>query len=237
MLRETKLSRRKERQRERAEHASAGPLFARTANQQRYIDSINRNILTFGTGPAGTGKTFISATIAAHRMSMRRIGRVILTRPAVEAGGEKHGFLPGNLEKKMDPWIAPLMDIFQEHLGSDRVRKLMFEKAIDVIPFTYMRGRTFNNAFVLLDEAQNTTPEQMELFLTRIGEDCVIVVNGDVKQSDLKRRSGLNVAVELIKSRKIKCGLIEFGLEDVVRSELCKEWASAFDWWKEKDGE
>ena len=194
------------------------PLQARTEAQGHYIIAIESAQLTFGVGPAGTGKTYICAAMAAEALSEKRIEKIILTRPAVEAG-ENLGFLPGELEDKIDPYMAPFMDVLHERLGRGFTDYLLKTGAIECAPLAFMRGRTFKNAMVILDEAQNTTPTQMKMFLTRIGEGSKVVVNGDPAQKDIPGASGLADAIGRLESLN-RVRVVHFGREDVVRSGL-----------------
>lgn len=203
------------------------PLVAQTENQRRYINAIKNFTLTFATGPAGTGKTFICASMAAEALREGRIEQIIVTRPAVEAG-ESLGFLPGELEEKFDPYLEPFRQVLEERLGKSQVEMFLKNGHIEASPLAYMRGRTFKNAFVILDEAQNTTPTQMKMFLTRIGHDCTVVVNGDMAQCDLRGPSGLEDAVRRcthIPSVKH----VAFDRSDIVRSGLVGEIVQAYD--------
>jgi phosphate starvation-inducible PhoH-like protein len=171
----------------------------KTVNQKRYVDSIRRNTITFGIGPAGTGKTFLAVALAAAALSRREVNRIILTRPAVEAG-ERLGFLPGDLMAKVDPYLRPLFDALHDMLEAERVSQQLERGVIEVAPLAYMRGRTLNDSFIILDEAQNTSPEQMKMFLTRLGFNSKMVVTGDITQIDLPREqgSGLVAVTEIL---------------------------------------
>lgn len=202
------------------------PLEPKNEAQKRYINAIKNFILVFGLGPAGTGKTYIAGAMAAQALSERRTERIIITRPAVDAG-ESLGFLPGELDEKYEPYIAAFRDVLNERLGKSHVDNLIKNGRIEAAPLAYMRGRTFKNAFVILDEAQNATPEQMKLFLTRIGEGCHVIVNGDESQVDIKGLSGLIDAVQrLTKLASVK--VIKFSTADIVRSGLVQEIVEAY---------
>ncbi|HEX6752527.1 MAG TPA: PhoH family protein [Solirubrobacterales bacterium] len=201
----------------------------KTLNQKRYVDSIRDHTITFGVGPAGTGKTFLAVAMAAAALAERQVQRVILTRPAVEAG-ERLGFLPGDIQAKVDPYLRPLFDALFDMLDPDRVNGYFERGVIEVAPLAFMRGRTLNDSFVILDEAQNTSPEQMKMFLTRLGFNSRMVVTGDVTQIDLPtdQRSGL-VAVRDILESVQDISFINFGGEDVVRHKLVQRIVAAYD--------
>jgi phosphate starvation-inducible PhoH-like protein len=202
------------------------PIQALTKTQGAYINAILDNIITFGIGPAGTGKSYVAAGLAADMLREKKIDRIILTRPGVEAG-EKFGFIPGELEEKYAPYIEPFRDILNERLGRSQVDYLIKHKRICAMPLAFMRGRTFKNCWAILDEAQNTTPGQMKLFLTRIGDNCKVIIDGDLEQKDILTQSGLADAVNRLKHTK-KVGLIEFTVEDIVRSGIVKDIIRAY---------
>ncbi|MEA2272559.1 MAG: phosphate starvation-inducible protein PhoH [Solirubrobacteraceae bacterium] len=201
----------------------------KTLNQKRYVDSIRSNTITFGIGPAGTGKTFLAVAMAAAALSRREVNRIILTRPAVEAG-ERLGFLPGDLMAKIDPYLRPLFDALHDMLDPERVSQHMERDIIEVAPLAFMRGRTLNDSFVILDEAQNTTPEQMKMFLTRLGFGSKVVVTGDITQVDLPReqRSGLIVVGDILEGIE-GVQFVRLGGEDVVRHKLVQRIVEAYD--------
>jgi phosphate starvation-inducible PhoH-like protein len=200
----------------------------KTVNQKRYVDSIRRNTITFGIGPAGTGKTFLAVALAAAALSRREVNRIILTRPAVEAG-ERLGFLPGDLMAKVDPYLRPLFDALHDMLEPDRVTQHLERGAIEVAPLAFMRGRSLNDSFIILDEAQNTSPEQMKMFLTRLGFNSKMVVTGDITQIDLPREqeSGLVVVADILKEVE-GIEFVRFGDEDVVRHKLVRRIVEAY---------
>jgi phosphate starvation-inducible protein PhoH and related proteins len=200
----------------------------KTLNQKRYVDSIRDHTITFGIGPAGTGKTFLAVAMAAAALSTRQVSRVILTRPAVEAG-ERLGFLPGDIQAKVDPYLRPLFDALYDMLDPDRVNSYFEKGVIEVAPLAFMRGRTLNDSFVILDEAQNTSPEQMKMFLTRLGFNSKMVVTGDITQIDLPadKRSGLIVVREIL-DRVEDVSFVHFGGEDVVRHKLVQRIVAAY---------
>lgn len=201
----------------------------KTINQKRYVDSIRRNTITFGIGPAGTGKTFLAVALAAAALQRREVNRIILTRPAVEAG-ERLGFLPGDLMAKVDPYLRPLFDALHDMLEPEKVSSHLEKGVIEVAPLAFMRGRTLNDSFIILDEAQNTTPEQMKMFLTRLGFGSRMVVTGDVTQVDLPREqdSGL-VAIADVLSDVEDIDFVRFGEEDVVRHKLVRRIVAAYN--------
>ena len=202
---------------------------ARGPNQQRYLHAILQNDINFGIGPAGTGKTYLAVACAVESLESDRIRRLLLVRPAVEAG-ERLGFLPGDLAQKIDPYLRPLYDALYEMLGFEKVNKLIERNVIEVAPLAYMRGRTLNDAFIILDEAQNTTPEQMKMFLTRIGFGSTAVVTGDVTQVDLPRgqASGLRQAIEILRHVE-GISFTFFNARDVVRHALVQRIVGAYD--------
>ena len=202
------------------------PIQALTKAQGAYINAILDNIITFGIGPAGTGKSYIVAGLAADMLREKKIDRILLTRPGVEAG-EKFGFIPGELEEKYAPYIEPFREIFNERLGRSQVDYLIKHKRICAMPIAFMRGRTFKNCWAILDEAQNTTPGQMKLFLTRIGDNCKVIIDGDIEQKDIPTQSGLTYAISRLKHTR-KVGIVEFTVEDVVRSGIVKDIIKAY---------
>ncbi len=201
----------------------------KTVNQKRYVDSIRNRTITFGIGPAGTGKTFLAVALAAAALSRREVNRIILTRPAVEAG-ERLGFLPGDLMAKVDPYLRPLFDALHDMLEPERVSQHLERGAIEVAPLAFMRGRTLNDSFIILDEAQNTSPEQMKMFLTRLGFNSKMVVTGDITQIDLPREhdSGLVVVSEILGGVE-GIEFVRFGDEDVVRHKLVRQIVAAYN--------
>jgi phosphate starvation-inducible protein PhoH and related proteins len=201
----------------------------KTINQKRYVDSIRRSTITFGVGPAGTGKTFLAVAMAAAALARHEVNRIILTRPAVEAG-ERLGFLPGDMMAKVDPYLRPLFDALHDMLDPEKVSQHIDRGVIEIAPLAYMRGRTINDSFVILDEAQNTTPEQMKMFLTRLGFGSKMVVTGDITQVDLPRdqRSGLIVVGEILDAID-EIEFVRFDAEDVVRHRLVQRIVEAYD--------
>ncbi len=205
------------------------PIKCKTVGQKAYVDAIKKNTVVFGVGPAGTGKTYLAVCLAVQAMKQKQAEKIILTRPAVEAG-EKLGFLPGDLQTKVDPYLRPLYDALQEMLGVESYTKLMERGAIEIAPLAYMRGRTLSNAFIILDEAQNTTKEQMKMFLTRLGDGSKMVITGDASQIDLPegKKSGLIHATGLLKEVE-GISVINLTDKDVVRNTLVMRIVRAYD--------
>jgi phosphate starvation-inducible PhoH-like protein len=201
----------------------------KTVNQKRYVDAIRRETVTVGIGPAGTGKSFLAVAMAVAALNRREVNRIVLTRPAVEAG-ERLGFLPGDLMAKVDPYLRPLFDALYDMLDPERVNQHLERGVIEVAPLAYMRGRTLNDSFIILDEAQNTTPEQMKMFLTRLGFGSKMVVTGDITQVDLEKgqKSGLIVIGDILGAVE-GISFVRFGGEDVVRHKLVQRIVEAYD--------
>lgn len=204
------------------------PIRPKTPNQRRLVDAIHKNDLVFALGPAGTGKTYISVAMAVRALKNKEVRKIIITRPAVEAG-ENLGFLPGDLKEKIDPYLRPIYDALNDMIPFERLRLFMERETIEIAPLAYMRGRTLNNAFILLDEAQNTTPMQMKMFLTRMGPESKMIVTGDGSQIDLppNQRSGLKEALMYLKDVQ-GIGIVELGARDVVRHKLVKDIIEAY---------
>ena len=209
--------------------AKGKPIKAKTVGQKKYLDSIRKNTVVFGVGPAGTGKTYLAVAAAVKALRAHEVSRIILTRPAVEAG-ERLGFLPGDLQSKIDPYLRPLYDALYEMLGAESCARMLEKMTIEIAPLAYMRGRTLDDSFIILDEAQNTTPEQMKMFLTRLGGGSKAVVTGDLTQTDLPRgtKSGLSIAVQIL-SNIDDIGVNEFTERDVVRHRLVQKIIVAYD--------
>lgn len=235
----SKAEARRARQEEKAKETSkCSPVQGKTAGQKRYLASIRENDVTVAVGPAGTGKTYIAASYAAQMMSAGQIKQIVLCRSAIEGGGERHGFLPGDLNEKLAPWTWEIMRVLREKLGNGKVDQLLASELIRTVPFTFMRGHTWNDAFVILTEAQNTTAEQMELFTGRFGQNCKVVIEGDDAQSDLEdpdEYTGLDCVGTIISGRLMqRCTITLLTTADIVRSDQCRQWVEA--WSALKDG-
>lgn len=209
----------------------------KTLGQQEYVQAIRDHDLTFAVGPAGTGKTYLAMALAVVALKNKEIERIVLTRPAVEAG-EKLGFLPGDLTQKVDPYLRPLYDALYDFMGVDSYQKLLERGVVEVAPLAYMRGRTLSDSFIILDEAQNTTSEQMKMFLTRLGFHSKVVVTGDITQTDLPygKKSGLAEAVEILKDIP-EIGMVQLTHKDVVRHELVQTIVKAYDAYYHREAE
>lgn len=208
---------------------------AKTIGQKTYVETIKKNEIVFGVGPAGTGKTYLAVAMAVSAFKTKQVEKIILTRPAVEAG-ESLGFLPGDLQSKVDPYLRPLYDALQEMFGLDTYQKLIERGVIEIAPLAYMRGRTLNNAFIILDEAQNTTKEQMKMFLTRMGEGSRMVITGDITQIDLPKgkKSGLMHATSILKNIE-GIGIVKLTAKDVVRHSLVMQIIKAYSKAEERE--
>jgi phosphate starvation-inducible PhoH-like protein len=201
-------------------------LVPRNDTQRLYIDALLSHDQVVVCGYSGTGKTYIAATIAANMYAEKRIDKIILTRPNVSVGKDL-GALPGELKEKFSPWLAPVLDVLQEQLGRGTVDTAIKNGNIELAPLSLMRGRSFKNSFIILDEASNTTVPEMMMFITRIGENCKVVINGDIRQSDIKEQSGLSKIIHLVKKYNMDIPVIEFGIDDIVRSDRTKQWIVA----------
>ena len=206
----------------------------KTINQKAYVDAIDKHTVVFGIGPAGSGKTYLAVAKAVQALQAKQVNRIVLTRPAVEAG-EHLGFLPGTLSEKIDPYLRPLYDALQEMIDPEKIPKLITNGSIEVAPLAYMRGRTLNDSFIILDEAQNTSPEQMKMFLTRLGFGSRMVVTGDVTQIDLPSgtKSGLKVVQEILNQVE-DLAFIQLNSKDVVRHKLVSRIVEAYEFWDAK---
>jgi len=209
------------------EERALPPIRPLNPTQADYLDAIRKSPQVIVLGPAGTGKTWIAATHAADLYRNRQIDKIILTRPNVPCG-RSLGFFPGSLEDKFAPWAAPVTEAIKDRIGKGAFDIALKHGCIELVPFEVMRGRSWKNAFVMLDEAQNCTPSEIKTFLTRIGDDCTVVINGDVSQCDLEQASGLRTIIHLIKSQMLPVPVIEFTRDDIVRSGMCAMWVRAF---------
>jgi len=202
-------------------------ILAKNFTQKEYIRAIFENDMVCVMGPAGTGKTYIAATLASRMYFDGEINKIVLTRPNVSAS-ESLGFFPGTLTEKMAPWVAPFTDVIRQQLGEGTYETMLKNGNLEIAPFETMRGRSFNDAFVILDEAQNTSPKEMEMFVTRVGDNSRVIINGDIMQSDIMGSNGLHRVLQLINKLNLPVPIIEFHVEDIVRSPLCKMWIEAF---------
>lgn len=216
---------------------SGKPIKPKTVGQKRYVEMISKNTVNFGIGPAGTGKTFLAVAMAVRALRQKKVSRIILTRPAIEAG-EKLGFLPGDLQSKIDPYLRPLYDALFEMMGAENYTRLLEKGTIEIAPLAYMRGRTLDDSFIILDEAQNATPEQMKMFLTRLGFNSKAVITGDLTQTDLPsgQKSGLATAVKIL-AEIDDIGIHAFSERDVVRHKLVAKIILAYDKYEKKQTE
>lgn len=217
--------------------ARGKPIRAKTAGQKRYVEAIQKTTVTFGIGPAGTGKTFLAVAMAVRALREKQVSRILLTRPAIEAG-EKLGFLPGDLQSKIDPYLRPLYDAMYEMLGAENYQRQLEKGTIEIAPLAYMRGRTLDDSFIILDEAQNATPEQMKMFLTRLGTGSKAVITGDLTQTDLpeRQKSGLAVAVKILEGVE-DIAIHAFSDKDVVRHPLVQRIIRAYEKYEKTEWE
>jgi phosphate starvation-inducible PhoH-like protein len=200
---------------------------ALTDSQADYIDALSTEQQIITIGPAGTGKTFIAATYAADCLLQHKVRKVILARPN-EPAGRSLGFLPGTMEEKIAPWAVPITSVMEERMGAAPLEIALKRKTVEIVPFEVMRGRSWDNALIILDEAQNTTPGEMKLFLTRVGEDTQVIINGDISQQDIKGTSGLKTVIDMVHRHNIPAAVIEFSIDEIVRSGVCAMWVRAF---------
>lgn len=210
-----------------AEAKSVSGIVPRTDNQQSLLKALGESTQVLILGPAGTGKTYVTATYAADLYTLKEIDKIVITRPHV-AVGKDLGFLPGTLEEKTYPWALPVLDVLQKHLGKGAVETAIKNGNIEMAPLALMRGRSFDDAFIIVDETQNITIHELKMLLTRVGENSKIVLNGDIQQSDLKEADGLTKIIHLAKKHMLPIPIIEFGLDDIVRSDICAEWVKVF---------
>jgi phosphate starvation-inducible PhoH-like protein len=203
------------------------PLETLNKNQELYLKALRGSKQVIVLGPSGTGKTYMAASYAANQYLMKSINKIIITRPAVSVG-KSLGALPGTLEEKFGPWLSPVLSVLEEQLGKGVVETGIKNGNIVMAPLEYMRGSSFKDAFILADEAQNLDIAQFKMLVTRIGENCQLVLNGDIRQSDIKEQSGLSKAIHLAKKYSIEASVVEFQVEDIVRSDICRQWVQAF---------
>jgi len=210
-----------------AEKKQTSGLVPRTDRQKELIDALKTHSQVFILGPAGTGKTYVTATYAADLYTTKEIDKIVITRPHVAVGKEL-GFLKGDLQEKTMPWALPVLDVLEKHLGKGTVETGIKNGNIEMAPLALMRGRSFDNAFIIVDETQNITTHELKMLLTRVGEDTTIVLNGDVQQSDLKEADGLSKVIHLAKKHMLPVPIIEFGVDDIIRSDICAQWVKVF---------
>ena len=210
-----------------SEHKQTSGFTPLTANQEALWDAMQSYSQVFILGPAGTGKTYVTATYAADLYTLKSIDKIVITRPHF-AVGKDLGYLPGSLEEKTYPWALPVLDVLNKHLGKGTVDTAIKNGNIEMAPLALMRGRSFDNAFIIVDETQNITTHELKMLLTRVGEESTIVLNGDVQQSDLKEADGLSKVIHLAKKYMLSVPIIEFGVGDIVRSDICAAWVKVF---------
>ena len=202
-------------------------IVPRTENQGKLLSALKDSSQVFILGPAGTGKTYVTATYAADLYTLKEVDKIVVTRPHVAVGKEL-GFLKGDLHEKTMPWALPVLDVLEKHLGKGAVETGIKNGNIEMAPLALMRGRSFDNAFIIVDEAQNITTHELKMLLTRVGEGSTIVLNGDAQQSDLKEADGLSKVIHLAKKHMLDVPIIEFGVDDIVRSGICADWVKVF---------
>ena len=202
-------------------------ILPKGSNQKLLISALKEYTQVFILGPAGTGKTYVTTTYAADRYTLKEIDKIVITRPHV-AVGKDLGYLPGTLEEKTYPWALPVLDVLIKHLGKGAVETGIKNDNIEMAPLALMRGRSFDNSFIIVDEAQNITTHELKMLLTRVGEGSTIVLNGDVQQSDLKEADGLSKVIHLAKKHMLSVPVVEFGVDDIVRSDICAQWVKVF---------
>jgi len=202
-------------------------IVPKTNKQKELLDALKESSQVFILGPAGTGKTYVTATYAADLYTTKEIDKIVITRPHVAVGKEL-GYLKGDLQEKTMPWALPVLDVLEKHLGKGTVETGIKNGNIEMAPLALMRGRSFDNAFIIVDETQNITTHELKMLLTRVGEDTTIVLNGDVQQSDLKEADGLSKVIHLAKKHMLPVPIIEFGVDDIIRSDICAQWVKVF---------
>jgi phosphate starvation-inducible protein PhoH and related proteins len=202
-------------------------IVPKTDKQKELLDALKASSQVFILGPAGTGKTYVTATYAADLYTTKEIDKIVITRPHVAVGKEL-GYLKGDLQEKTMPWALPVLDVLEKHLGKGAVETGIKNGNIEMAPLALMRGRSFDNAFIIVDETQNITTHELKMLLTRVGEDTTIVLNGDIQQSDLKEADGLSKVIHLAKKHMLPVPIIEFGVDDIIRSDICAQWVKVF---------
>jgi phosphate starvation-inducible PhoH-like protein len=210
-----------------AESKPTSGFVPRTTKQKELVDAFKEYQQVFVLGPAGTGKTYVTATYAADMYTLKEIDKIVITRPHV-AVGRDIGYLPGTLEEKTYPWALPVLDVLQKHWGKGTLDTAIKNGNVEMAPLALMRGRSFENAFIIVDETQNITTHELKMLLTRVGEGSTIVLNGDVQQSDLKEADGLSKVIHLAKKHMLPVPIVEFGINDIVRSDICAQWVKVF---------
>ena len=210
-----------------AESKPTSGFVPRTTKQKELVDAFKEYQQVFVLGPAGTGKTYVTATYAADMYTLKEIDKIVITRPHV-AVGKDIGYLPGTLEEKTYPWALPVLDVLQKHWGKGTLDTAIKNGNVEMAPLALMRGRSFENAFIIVDETQNITTHELKMLLTRVGEGSTIVLNGDVQQSDLKEADGLSKVIHLAKKHMLPVPIVEFGINDIVRSDICAQWVKVF---------
>lgn len=210
-----------------ADNKKTSGLVPKTSRQKDLIEALTSSTQVFILGPAGTGKTYVTATYASDLYTTKAIDKIVITRPHI-AVGKDLGFLPGTLEEKTYPWALPVLDVLTKHLGKGAVETAIKNGNIEMAPLALMRGRSFDNAFIIVDETQNITTHELKMLLTRVGENSKIVLNGDVQQSDLKEADGLSKVIHLAKKHMLPVPIIEFGVDDIIRSDICAQWVKIF---------
>jgi phosphate starvation-inducible PhoH-like protein len=210
-----------------ADKKKTSGLIPKTDKQKELLDALKESSQVFILGPAGTGKTYVTATYAADLYTTKEIDKIVITRPHVAVGKEL-GFLKGDLQEKTMPWALPVLDVLEKHLGKGAVETGIKNGNIEMAPLALMRGRSFDNAFIIVDETQNITTHELKMLLTRVGEDTTIVLNGDIQQSDLKEADGLSKVIHLAKKHMLPVPIIEFGVDDIIRSDICAQWVKVF---------
>ena len=210
-----------------SENKKTSGLVPKTGKQKELLDHLKTHNQIFILGPAGTGKTYVTATYASDLYTLKEIDKIVITRPHVAVGKEL-GFLPGTLEEKTYPWALPVLDVLEKHLGKGVLDTAIKNGNIEMAPLAMMRGRSFERAFIIVDETQNITTHELKMLLTRVGEESTIVLNGDVQQSDLKEADGLSKVIHLAKKHMLDVAIVEFGIDDIIRSDICAQWVKVF---------